>query len=1092
MWSKSLFLLACLACVAFSNVASIVSTSTAASSINLCLAQSVLSGTCIPKNIKSEEAISFDPDDAWSFDVWQLFTPPKDMFPYKITSIYFMLAAYLDSEECGDGNSDCFVDIEVYTATAKAEEYAKAAEACPKYTLTPNTPGTLVTTFEQVVPPAISSGAGLTDKFIKLTFTNPIVITSPQTFIGLKVKSNDDSAQDGFYSFSVYGSQKNSAYCNPYSMNGVVSNTKVNPFEAIMIDAEIEAFTPTDVNQIPGWTGTLAEYTDNVCHCGKGAADPACFKNPVTSGCSSDSVCWDGACKKIDWNPSPNPVYGQEYKACDPHHYGSDGICDLGCGSGRGSLDPDCFVGRNYNVSFPGASRDCDRSQNTCGEDKWKCSLNEFNDGTKCHCNCGVQDPDCDNANLPTTCEGTVMCEDAKCTVPREWTCAKELYNDGSKCNCECGIVDPDCYQEGRPSDCGYGKHCSSAAHCIVDVCGDGEVNPSQGQQCDSGKHCLDTCMCETNFEATFPPSRDCVGICGDGFVVDGEECDSSGGCLSNCTCDSKFVAKNGTCVGCGNGVVDPGEQCDGGENCVLQTCKCKSGYQRDPGTNGCSKKSNIVVVVVVSVAVAVIVIAAACVIVFVVIPSVQRRKDAGSIEEETDGVQLDEAGNGADKVKADGPGGVSPLNTMCTLTAGSPKLTAAPFVGQRNYIKETWSVSPEETDFNTSGLEVEVGATQQQMFELKNLAPSQMQFSVNVPRSNKFLITAFPEKGTVKSGFSMSFRVQITLYCNVAIDQVPFAVSVQFDGEEKNQQYTLVPMTIRAQRSNRIDYDDLVFEETVGEGSFGSVWRGKYQGQVVAIKTLRTITESALKDFLREIEMLAQFNNPYIMGYFGSVITNDKLCMVIEYLSMGSLSALLKQYHLSPRLKTRLALDSVKGLAYLHTLNIMHRDIKPGNVLVSSFDPSMATAICKIADFGTSRVLNGSAEDQAALQKGLGTPLYMAPEILGSNKTYTQSADVYSFGIMLAHIWNEESPYKDLHFDTPWALANYVSSGNRPQIDEGCPQAYYQLMTQCWQADPAQRPSFQQCVEFLEQLNNLFAEQPEEPDFVHFSQKLE
>jgi len=362
----------------------------------------------------------------------------------------------------------------------------------------------------------------------------------------------------------------------------------------------------------------------------------------------------------------------------------------------------------------------------------------------------------------------------------------------------------------------------------------------------------------------------------------------------------------------------------------------------------------------------------------------------------------------------------------------------------------------------------------------------------VNVPRSNKFLVTAFPEKGVIKSGESTSFRVQITLYCNVELDQVPFAISVQFDGEEKNQQYTLVPMKIRAQRSNRIDYDDLVFEETVGEGSFGSVWRGKYQNQVVAIKTLRTITESALKDFLREIEMLAQFNNPYIMGYFGSVITNDKLCMVIEYLSMGSLSALLKQYHLSPRLKTRLALDSVKGLAYLHTLNIMHRDIKPGNILVSSFDPSQPQAICKVADFGTSRVLNGSAEDQAALQKGLGTPLYMAPEILGSNKTYTQSADVYSFGIMLAHIWNEKSPYSDLHFDTPWALANYVSSGNRPQIEEGCPQAFYQLMTQCWQADPSQRPSFQQCVEFLEQLNNLFAEQPEEPGFVHYTQKLE
>jgi len=431
-------------------------------------------------------------------------------------------------------------------------------------------------------------------------------------------------------------------------------------------------------------------------------------------------------------------------------------------------------------------------------------------------------------------------------------------------------------------------------------------------------------------------------------------------------------------------------------------------------------------------------------------------------------------------------------MEEMSQSTQAAPQLkqeiVPAATIGVPATHLDKWGVEPATADFGAGGAPVDVGIMMEQTFALKNLSLPDFHYTITLPKSNKFLLGVVPETGTVDAGFSLAFKLSGILYCSKLINNAPIAISVSFNDENGNkvQEFITIDLVLQGKPSYRIDYDDLVFDKVIGEGSFGSVYKGMYTSHPSAIKTLKTVSQDALNDFIREIDMLGRLRNPYVVTFYGAVITHEKLCLVTEYMALGSLGSVLKKYSLSTRLKVRLALDSVKGLAFLHEMNVMHRDIKPGNVLCSSVDLD-APVLCKISDFGTSRIDTGDTHEKA---KGMGTPLYMAPEIFNGNTPYSRAADVFSFGIMLAQIWNEVAPYSDCHFDTPFALASHVSAGNRPTIFEGCPDYYMQIMKQCWAADPAQRPSFADCVAYLQRVNDTLEQQGDPPGMVHVVEK--
>ena len=97
-------------------------------------------------------------------------------------------------------------------------------------------------------------------------------------------------------------------------------------------------------------------------------------------------------------------------------------------------------------------------------------------------------------------------------------------------------------------------------------------------------------------------------------------------------------------------------------------------------------------------------------------------------------------------------------------------------------------------------------------------------------------------------------------------------------------------------------------------------------------------------------------------------------------------------------------------------------------------------------------------------MTSNIGTPLYMAPEILSGQSHYSMKADIYSYGIVLCGLWNQQIPYSDESFENVTEfLTRITNQEHRPSLKPDCPQPYIQLVSACLQSDPHSRPSFEQ-----------------------------
>lgn len=146
----------------------------------------------------------------------------------------------------------------------------------------------------------------------------------------------------------------------------------------------------------------------------------------------------------------------------------------------------------------------------------------------------------------------------------------------------------------------------------------------------------------------------------------------------------------------------------------------------------------------------------------------------------------------------------------------------------------------------------------------------------------------------------------------------------------------------------------------------------------------------------------------------------------------------------------------------------MLHRDVKPDNFLVISLS-TKAPVTVKIADFGTSRSIT-QAQEPFNHTAALGTPIYMAPEIL-EHKPYSTKLDVYSFAVTLWVLYVRKEPYSELKHQ--WDIPVFVIKGHRPSIPDDCPEGYADLIQRCWAADPQQRPEMSEVVQTLESLFN-------------------
>jgi len=257
----------------------------------------------------------------------------------------------------------------------------------------------------------------------------------------------------------------------------------------------------------------------------------------------------------------------------------------------------------------------------------------------------------------------------------------------------------------------------------------------------------------------------------------------------------------------------------------------------------------------------------------------------------------------------------------------------------------------------------------------------------------------------------------------------------------------------------NEMDEVGLEIGNEIGSGATSSVYKGVWRGKDVAVKIMKEESD-------REVEMMKTLHSPYIVELYDVCVVEGRTGLVMEYIAMGSLESLMSKREFSPTLKMRYAKDMCLGMCYLHNNKIIHRDLKLSNVLVVSDDENSVGSVCKISDFGTSRDVDItttlSMTHSMTMTSNIGTPLYMAPELLNGTGRYSMSADVYSYGIVLAGLWNQTIPYSEVIFDDVTELLSQISMrGLRPTLRDDCPQPYINLVNACWNKDPHQRPTF-------------------------------
>ncbi|XP_019603725.1 ephrin type-A receptor 5 isoform X5 [Rhinolophus sinicus] len=269
---------------------------------------------------------------------------------------------------------------------------------------------------------------------------------------------------------------------------------------------------------------------------------------------------------------------------------------------------------------------------------------------------------------------------------------------------------------------------------------------------------------------------------------------------------------------------------------------------------------------------------------------------------------------------------------------------------------------------------------------------------------------------------------------------------------------------------AKEIEASCITIERVIGAGEFGEVCSGrlKLPGKreiPVAIKTLKVgYSEKQRRDFLGEASIMGQFDHPNIIHLEGVVTKSKPVMIVTEYMENGSLDTFLKKN--DGQFTVIQLVGMLRGIAagmkYLSDMGYVHRDLAARNILVNS------NLVCKVSDFGLSRVLEDDPEAAYTTRGGKIPIRWTAPEAIAFRK-FTSASDVWSYGIVMWEVVSYgERPYWEM---TNQDVIKAVEEGYRLPSPMDCPAALYQLMLDCWQKDRNSRPKFDEIVNMLDKL---------------------
>jgi predicted Ser/Thr protein kinase len=214
--------------------------------------------------------------------------------------------------------------------------------------------------------------------------------------------------------------------------------------------------------------------------------------------------------------------------------------------------------------------------------------------------------------------------------------------------------------------------------------------------------------------------------------------------------------------------------------------------------------------------------------------------------------------------------------------------------------------------------------------------------------------------------------------------------------------------------------FPDLDVLELIGRGGMGAVYKARqhHLERIVAVKVLppEIGTDATFASrFAREAQAMARLNHPNIVAIHDFGRTGSICFFVMEYVDGANLRQLLANGPLAPAVALPLVMQICDALQYAHSQGIVHRDIKPDNIMITR------DGQVKIADFGLAKLLLGQAAGDPALEqklllatgKAFGTPRYMAPEQFSAPRTVDHRADIYSLGIVIYQMLTGELPHE-------------------------------------------------------------------------------
>ena len=252
-----------------------------------------------------------------------------------------------------------------------------------------------------------------------------------------------------------------------------------------------------------------------------------------------------------------------------------------------------------------------------------------------------------------------------------------------------------------------------------------------------------------------------------------------------------------------------------------------------------------------------------------------------------------------------------------------------------------------------------------------------------------------------------------------------------------------------------------------LGAGAFGKVWLGLNldTGMLMAVKSMdfsardRDVA-AKLVGLQQEIRMMKGLSHDNIVSYYCTERVKTSINIFMEFVPGGSISALLKEFgSLSEATVRNYSVQILCALEYLHANDVVHRDVKPANILIK------VDGVCKLSDFGTAAFLEDMKKGGSPEQEPLGTPAYMAPEVIRGEGRVGRPCDVWSLGATVMEMLTAKTPFSHVATAKVQLLQVIADAPGCPPMPACIEDPFKSFILWCLQKVPQDRPT---CTELL------------------------